>query len=205
LALVYLIRRWSAGARPRFLCLDQALIAAATGSLVASGLYVWYIYWATGRISLSSYGEEHFLLDRPMQVAVFFSYEKGLLVWYPVIAVLVGVAIIVRTTRWAAVMVIALALAYGTVYGFWYSWLLGGGFGHRGFVDLVPLIAIVGAVALSRLPRRAAIGSIVVMVLLTAGTVSLMLGYWRGTIPSHGTDLATIRDHLIGNESIFTP
>jgi hypothetical protein len=204
-ALVYLGQRWSAGALLRFLWLDRALIAAATGSLLAGGLQVGYIYWATGRVSLSSYGEEGFLLDRPMQAAVFFSYEKGLLVWYPVIALLVGAALIVRETRWAALMVIVLVLAYGTVYGFWYSWLLGSGFGHRGFVDLVPLTAIVGAVALSRLSRPAAVGSIAVMVLLAAGTVSLMLGYWRGTIPLHGTDLATFRDHLIGNESILTP
>jgi hypothetical protein len=204
-ALVHLARRWSPFRASRVPSLDRVVIAAATGSLVAVGLHVGYIYWATARLSLSSYGNEGFLFDSPMQAAVFFSYQRGLFLWYPVVAVFVGAALIVRQTRWIALIVVALFAAYGTVYGFWHSWFLGGGFGYRGFVELVPLAAIVGAVALSRVSSPAAVGLIAVMVVLSASTISLMLGYWRGTIPLQGTDLATFRDHIIGKESIFTP
>jgi hypothetical protein len=201
----YLTWRRVAGGARGFPWLDRVSVAAATGSLVALGLEVAYVNWATGRFTPSSYGEESFVFDHPMQSAVFLSYGKGLITYYPVLVVLVGVALLVPRTRWAALVVIALFVAYGTVYGFWHSWFLGGGFGHRGFVELVPLAAIVGAVALSRLPRPAAVGALVVSAVLTAATVSLMFGYWRGTLPFQGADSATYWNHLTGDDSIFTP
>jgi hypothetical protein len=205
LVLVYVGWRWRTGSVSRVVGVDRASLVAITGSLAALVLHVTYIYKATGELTLSSYGDERFVFDQPMQSSVFLSYGKGLFTWYPVLAVLLGVGLIERRTRWAALVVIALIAAYGTVFGFWHSWFLGGGFGHRGFVDLIPLAAIVAAVALSRLPRAAVAVALTLSAVLTAATVSLMLGYWRGTVPFQGADAWTYHRHIFGDESIFTP
>ena len=85
-----------------------------------------------------------------------------------------------------------LVLAYGTLYGFWHNWKLGHGFGHRGFVDLVPFLVPVLALALDRLGdvwRRLVLSSSVPAVALT---LLVMVGYWTEQYPHIG---ATRRDY----------
>lgn len=78
-------------------------------------------------------------------------------------------------------------LSYVVLYGFWYSWQLGSGFGHRGFVELMPLGVIVFAAALGDLAPRQRRYAGVMAFFCTAFTLAFMVRYWRGTFPMAGT------------------
>ena len=80
-----------------------------------------------------------------------------------------------------------LILAFATLYGYWWSWTLGQGFGHRGFVDLVPFAVPVLATALTHLAGRwPQVTRAVALVCLglTGLTVGLMADYWYWNMPS---------------------
>lgn len=67
------------GARARRI--PTSVLTAAAGAVLALGVQLAYNRYATGEWRLSSYGNEPFLLDRPMQRSVLLSYERGLLTW----------------------------------------------------------------------------------------------------------------------------
>jgi hypothetical protein len=104
-----------------------------------------------------------------------------------VVAVVLVAAWLVRRTRVAAAWFTALVLAYATLYGFWWCWMLGGGFGHRGFVEVMPLAAVLFAAALGEMsPCRRAIvyqGALAA----TLVTLHFMVEYWQGSLPCMGT------------------
>lgn len=163
------------------------LTALALGSGGATALQLAYNLYAQGRPTVSSYGAQPFLWDRPMLRSVLFSYERGLFSYYPVVAIALAAVWWARPTRPAAAWFTVLLLAYAALYGYWWSWTLGSGFGHRGFVELMPIGIVLFAAALARLPRpaRAALGACAL--LCTAVTVRLMLAYWKGSLPMSGT------------------
>ncbi len=151
---------------------------------------------------MSSYDNERFYFDRPMQFSVLFSYERGLFTYYPVVAVVLLCAFAVPGTRRAAAWFAALIALYATIYGFWLSWMLGAGFGHRGFVELMPIGVVLFAVALTELKGRSrrvasafAFGSALV-------TVQLMAGYWGGSFPYEGAIPEIYWSHVLGPRSL---
>jgi hypothetical protein len=166
-------------------CLDLAMLCLGTGG--AALLQLLYNYYARGRFTLSSYGEESFLWNRPEQFSVLFSYDRGLFNYYPVVALVLLCALTVRRLRVPAAWFSLLLLGYVTLYGFWYSWQLGSGFGHRGFVELMPLGIVLFAAALGDLPPRARRNACVMAFLCTVFTVAFMVRYWKGTLPMFGT------------------
>jgi hypothetical protein len=70
----------------------------------------------------------------------------------------------------------------------WHSWFYGGSFGHRAFIESIPLFAICFCAFYEELPsifwNRC-------MIVLTLSCVTLstwlMLKYWTGVIPFDGT------------------
>ncbi len=155
------------------------VLAGAVGCGVQLGLNA----HAHGRLVLSSYGGERFLLDRPMALSVLFSAKKGLFAYYPVLAVVLAGGLLDRRTRPATALYAGLLLAFAGVYGCWHSWWLGGGFGHRGFVELVPLAVPLFAAVLAdagRMRRAVLLTATGLCLLLT---LRLMAGYWRGDLP----------------------
>jgi hypothetical protein len=140
-----------------------------------------------GRVTLNSYPGEEFLWNRPMMFSVLMSDHQGLLPYYPVLAVVILVGLIARPSRLAAAGFLLLVLAFAALYGYWWSWHLGQGFGHRGFVDLVPFAVPLFATALTHLSShwpRATRGIAVVCIGLTGLTIGLMVNYWYWTMPS---------------------
>jgi hypothetical protein len=81
----------------------------------------------------------------------------------------------------------------------WHSTFLGVGFGQRGFVDIVPVLALPFAALLSAAPRTLwrpiLIGA---TTLLTAITMLAMLVYWEGRLPHDGATLSTYISVLTG-------
>jgi hypothetical protein len=166
-------------------CIDLAMLCLGAGS--AALLQLLYNSYARGRFTLSSYGEESFLWNHPEQLSVLFSYDRGLFNYYPVVGLVFLCARAVRRLRVPAAWFSILLLSYVTLYGFWYSWQLGSGFGHRGFVELMPLGVVLFAAALGDLsPRRRRYAGVMAF-LCTAFTVEFMVRYWKGTLPMEGT------------------
>jgi hypothetical protein len=179
--------------------LSGLFIGVAAAASVQLGLNAYY----HGFPVLSSYGPQTFRWDRPMQWSVLFSYERGLFSYYPVVAVVLASAwAIPRTRIWAAWFSL-LVLAYVVLYGFWWSWMLGGGFGHRGFVELMPLGMILFAGALTDMTIRQRKMVCLAALATTVITVQFMIAYWRGGLPCQGATAALYWACVCGRKSIL--
>jgi hypothetical protein len=154
-----------------------------TGAL----LQLLYNHYASGRFSLSSYGEEAFLLNNPQLLGVLYSYDRGLFSYYPVVGLILLCTWAVGRLRIPTAWFSALLLFYVGLYGFWWSWQLGCGFGHRGFVELMPLGIVLFAAALGEFTPSRRRWAGVLALLCTAFTMTFMVRYWRGTFPMTGT------------------
>jgi hypothetical protein len=176
-------------------------LAAGTAAAVLAQLAINAYYH--GGLVVSSYGDQSFSWDRPMQWPVLFSFERGLFTYYPVVAVVLASAWLVRRTRLAAACWTMLMLAYATLYGFWWSWMLGGGFGHRGFVELMPLGVVLFAAAWNEMTawRRKVVG--VAALIAAVITLQCMIAYWRGGLPCQGATAAQYWACVCGKRSIF--
>ncbi len=180
----------------------STLVAAATGAVLAAVIQVSYNVYASGTLVLSSYGDAGFILSRPMHLSVLLSYERGLFVYYPVLAIMLLSGAIVARTRTIAIGLMALFGLFILIYGFWRFWHLGGGFGHRGFVELVPPTIVLFAAALSALPSRVRGLAAATACLCAFVTLELMLGYWRWSLPCIGSARSVYWSHVVGRESL---
>lgn len=170
----------------------QVARIAAAGLLVITPQLLIY-YQATGRLLVSSYGELGFNWGSPQIAAVLFGVRKGLFFWSPLLLIgTAGLVVVARTSRPASSFVLPglLFLAVNTyLIAAWWDWQFGGSYGHRGFVDTLPLFAIGLAAAFERAsasrPGRAVMGSVVMI--LVALSLFQMLQYWYGIIPFNDT------------------
>ncbi|HEY7327028.1 MAG TPA: hypothetical protein VH592_05285 [Gemmataceae bacterium] len=166
-------------------CFDLGAVCFGAGS--AAFLQLLYNHYTSGRFSWSSYGEEAFLWNQPHLLSVLFSYDRGLFSYYPVIGLILLCSWMVGRLRFPAVGFSLLLLLYVALYGFWWSWELGCGFGHRGFVELIPLGIVLFAATLGDLTRPGRRWAGVLALICTAFTMTFMVRYWRGTFPMTGT------------------
>ena len=176
----------------------------AAGTVAGIALQLALNTFAHGRFTVSSYQGELFVWDRPMQWSVLTSLpEHGLFVYYPVAVLLIAVPFAVRRLWPAAIAFALLVAAYATLYGYWNMWNLGASFGHRGFVDVLPLGAPLFAVALDRLPKRSHRPIVLTTVLCVYVTINLMAGYWRGSLPFHEITPEVYWGHLVGRNNLL--
>lgn len=144
--------------------------------------------YATGHLTLNSYSsnEEGFLWHRPMWLSVLCSYERGVVTYYPILAIVVAAGLWVRQTRLATLGLVAIMMIYAVLYGFWHSWPLGAGFGHRGYVDFAPFAIVIFAFALDRLSRGPLIATLILSGFAVYVSLCVMGGYWSATYPWEG-------------------
>ena len=98
---------------------------------------------------------------------------------------------------------LAVTLPFVAVYGSWHAWTLAGGFGHRGFVDLVPVYTIAFGVALAGLSqrwRRVLLGGAALATLFTMG---LMVAYWRGHVSFYGATAGELWRYGVTRNDLF--
>jgi hypothetical protein len=162
-----------------------------------------YNRWSSGHWMLSSYGQEELNPVLLHERSVLLSYDRGLFTWYPAVLGLLAVAVVVRRSRGWGLTALGAVAALTLVYGSWHSWPLGAGFGHRGFVEVVPLVALAGAYALDGLRARVAVPVFVALALCTFATVELMRGYWRATVPNAGTRSTQYWSNVTGRDSLL--
>lgn len=179
-----LLREW----RP------AGMIVATAAVVIAPQLAIYH--QATGRLLVSSYGELGFNWGSPRLFGVLFGVQKGLFFWSPVLlAACAGFWMLLSgMTRWngragspsAFIPPALIFLAANTyIIASWWDWQFGGSYGHRGYVDALPLFAIGLAAFFSWAARRP--GSVVAVSTITAAAVALsvfqMAQYWAGIVP----------------------
>jgi membrane-bound metal-dependent hydrolase YbcI (DUF457 family) len=103
-------------------------------------------YQATGRPIVSSYGELGFNFASPRIVGVLFSTQKGLFFWSPLLLLACAGFVVLARSGDGARRFVAPCVAFLVVDTYliasWWDWQFGGSFGHRGFVDTLPLFAL---------------------------------------------------------------
>jgi len=166
-------------------------LASSLAWVIATGcgilIQLAYNYYVTGEFKLSSYGQERFLTIGGNLGNVLVSYEAGLFTYYPIylLTVLLGLMYFRNVMTY---IFIALVAVFAIVYGSWHAWQLGGGMGHRGFVELAPIGSVVLGMSLNALGRfKLALMSLVILFCCYV-TTSVMVAYWKGSFPFFGAD-----------------
>jgi hypothetical protein len=173
----------------------KTLIGLFFSVCMALSLQYFYNFWASGAFSFSSYGQESFTTFGGNFFNVLFSVERGLFTYYPIflLTLLIGLY-----QRWSIdyLYLVSCILLYALLYGSWHSWYLGGGFGHRGFVELAPLGCLVYAKFLNNNSRIIRTNLIAVSFICIYITLSIMTAYWLGSFPFSGGTWLMIKDAI---------
>jgi hypothetical protein len=174
-------------------------LATAMFLLVISPQLAIY-YRATGRPIVSSYGELGFDFTSPQVFGVLFSTQKGLFFWSPVLLLAcAGFAIALRSRSSACRLMIPslVFLAMETyVIASWWDWQFGGSFGHRGFVDALPLFAVGLAAFYERAASSTALRASMTVVVVLSVSLNLfqMAQYWHHLLPFSDLTWAQYRE-----------
>ena len=163
---------------------ELAMTVLAGAIVIAPQLAIYY--QATGRLLVSSYGDLSFHFLSPQLWGVLFSVQKGLFFWSPLLLGAVAGFVIGdrRTLPFLSGTIVVMVLNTYLIAS-WWDWQFGASYGHRGFIDVLPLLAF-GLAAFfewsaASVTRRAAV------TLLTTAAVALsvfqMLQYWNGVLP----------------------
>ena len=181
----------------------KAALPAVIGIVLAVGVQTFYNHWSSGRWALSAYGSESLSLSELKEGSVLASYDHGLLLWYPAMVVLLIVPLLRERSRQWGVLGLVMVVPLVVIYGSWNPWWLGGAFGQRGMVDVVPVVAVGGAVGLAALRPRERAVALGVCVICAFVTLELMSGYWNGTLPfDHDTSTQYWRS-VVGSDSVL--
>jgi hypothetical protein len=167
---------------------EVAVICAAAAVVVAPQLALYY--QATGQVLVNSYGSLGFNLSEPRIYGVLFSVQKGLFFWCPLLLLGVAGLVISRGMTRALALPAAVILAVNTyLIASWWDWQFGASYGHRGFVDSLPLLALGVATIFERVavaPRTRLVLATVVSAAVTL-SVFQMVQYWNGVMPMSDT------------------
>jgi hypothetical protein len=175
-------------ARERWLVALATIVAA---TVVSPQLAIYY--QATGRAFVSSYGDLGFNFGSPHLMQVLFSVQKGLFFWCPVLLTSgAGFAWLARSNTSARAFVLPslLFLLVDTyIIASWWDWQFGGSFGHRGFVDTLPIFAIGMAGCFAWLSAHRHVQRLVFPLVVLAIALNLfqMLQYWNHVLPFSDT------------------
>jgi hypothetical protein len=162
---------------------------AFLASLVAASPQLIWWYVTTGKLIFYSYGSEGFRFGSPELRNYMISVRKGMFFWHPfyLLMVLALLGSVLRRPLEGAVsaLIVALAIYLGAS---WSDYSFGHSFGSRNSIELLPLLAVPFAGAISfalnkgwRWPASA------VFVLLIAINLVQYRGYIKSTIPHNNT------------------
>ena len=106
-------------------------------------------YWKSisGNFIHYSYGDEGFIYwNSPKILKVLLSPQNGWLVYSPIAFIgLAGIGIMLKNNMKGTLLPIATLSLATYVFGSWWAWWFGGAYGHRCYVDFLPLLAIPAA------------------------------------------------------------
>ena len=169
-------------------------IAAMTLALVAPQLAIYQ--WATGHWFASSYPGGYFTFASPHLFGTLFSVERGVFFWSPLLLLaVIGMGVARGWARGLVAATLGILAAHSYLLASWYIWDLGVGYGHRAYVDVLPLFAVFLAAFFARVAgRRALVWPVgVLAATLVALSIVEMLQYWIGVMPGQQTTWAQYR------------
>ncbi len=172
--------------------IQSVAVMIATATLVVAPQLVIY-YQATGHALVSSYGDLGFNFASPHLLEVLFSVQKGVFFWSPLLLTgCLGLVWLARSADSARAFVApaALFLTLNTyLIASWWDWQFGGSYGHRGFVDSLPIFAIGIAAFLTRCSLRPGLQRVVSIAVVLAIALNLfqMMQYWNHVLPFSDT------------------
>ena len=181
-------------ARERMRFLRRHWTYATSGGIMSVLVFVpqtvvWQI--ATGRWLINSYRGAHLNFSSPNIVGALSSFRPhGLFPWAPILLFAVAGLPALRRRAPELFLPIVLILALNLyVISSWPSWYFGGGYGHRGFIDSLGLLAFPLAAFYSSLRRTPICVAVIVLscaFILVAAVQTLH--YWQGLIDGLGVD-----------------
>jgi hypothetical protein len=153
---------------------------------------------ATGRWFVSGYEQlGGFTFGSPHLWGVLFSVQKGLFFWSPVLLLAVaGMAVARGFARRLRAPAILIFLINTWLIASWFDWQFGGSFGHRGFTDGLPVLAVFLAAFFDRVSQHPKLVPIVASVtaLTVALSVAQMTQYWLHILPIANTTWEQYRE-----------
>lgn len=208
LVAFYLGWAWRAGtdnvrARARELVRDLLPLGIGIAGAVVLQLAInRYIF---GHFQLSSYQGNTFNFDKPFQRQVLFSYTRGFFVYAPIALVTLMAGLTVTRTRAVTALYATLVATLTVIYGFWDDWALGGGagYGHRGFIDAVPVGMLAAALVFTHAQRALRTTAVVLGVGATLWSLQLMILMLGYHYPEFKVDSKTFWSHTIGRDSLI--
>jgi hypothetical protein len=175
-------------------------VAAVSTAVFVPQIVEWRIttgHWIYYSYSLSP-GDELRLGD-PHLLQVLFSVQKGLFFWSPILVLAIaGLFYLRRYDRGLAYGAAVALPMFAYVVSSWLAWGYGGSFGHRAFVESLPLFALgLGALfeSLRAGVRRVVLAGSCVLALLS---MVLMVRYWQGVLPVAGVTSSSFAKALFG-------
>lgn len=156
----------------------NVVVSWAVGTAFATLFLMLYISYATGKIGLSTYGPETFIAFGKNVWGVLLSYERGLIPYHPLFLFTIIFAVLISRNLVTYIFVFLVVL-FVFVYGSWGSWYLGIGFGHRGFIEIAPIGALVLGLCLEKIAKTKWTLPIVLAIFVCCFITSkLMWAYW---------------------------
>ena len=186
-ALLYGIRgRSSVAARIGWFGRHARVIAI--GALIYGAVLLpQLLYWKfiTGHWIIFSYEGEGFGFASPQILPVLFSVRKGLFFWSPILLLAVAGFWTLRRYRPESILPsVTYLVVHLYVVSSWHDWAYAGSFGHRAFVESLPVFALGYAALCQTAVDRGRVRLLAIvstaLVLLCA---QLTVKYWLGIVP----------------------
>jgi hypothetical protein len=167
---------------------EVLVIAGVAALMILPQLAIYHD--ATGRPFISAYGNLGFNFRSPHLWSVLFSVQKGVFFWSPLLLAAVAGLVLAsgRVRAFLAGTVVFLSINTYVIAS-WWDWQFGGSYGHRGFVDALPLMAL-GLGAFFEWGAQQTVRKAVVTAFASAAvalSVFQMLQYWNGVLPISDT------------------
>ena len=176
---------------------ELAVMVVAGSMVLAPQLAIYYE--ATGRVFVSSYGSLSFHFMSPQLWGVLFSVQKGLFFWSPLLVAAFCGFIVGDRRKLPFLAATAVVFVIDTyLIASWWDWQFGASYGHRGFIDVLPLLAF-GLAAFFEWSAAGATRRAVVTVLTTALvalSVFQMLQVLERCAADVGPDVGTVSSDL---------
>lgn len=147
------------------------------------------LYWkmVTGNYLFYSYGNEGFTnWNNPKMLQVILSPQNGWLVYSPIMILgIIGIGLMMkqRTQGWLMPTVTLILATY--IFGSWWAWWFGGAYGHRCYVDFLPLLAAPMAMLVSSISKNQKLfytiaAVCVVLIFINIRMSDIYEGMWDG-------------------------
>lgn len=131
---------------------------------------------------------------------VLFSHQNGWLIYSPILlTAFLGIFLMMKRgdKRWIAPVALLTLATY--IFGSWWAWWFGGAYGHRCYVDFLPLLVIPSAVAVEWILKSKMLTSAFAIAAILAIYVNLRMcyiyaGMWDGPNWNWGSYIGKLKE-----------